>query len=233
MLGGPAAGCRTAATPKPSENPPGRWYVVEPGETLGDVARRAGVPEEDLREVNGIGRSSEVRPGSLVFVLDARGSYGGQEPGGASPAGPAAPALALPRRAAAPGEHARLRWPVGDPRLSSPFGARGGRPHEGIDLHAPTGTPVLAADSGEVIYAGNTLRGYGNMVVLRHAPDLLTVYAHNSVLLVKPGERVASGQRLALSGQSGRATAPHVHFEVRQGEIPRDPLLFLPERSPP
>jgi murein DD-endopeptidase MepM/ murein hydrolase activator NlpD len=114
------------------------------------------------------------------------------------------------------------------PRVTSLFGARWGRPHEGIDLVAPVGTPVIAADGGEVVYAGNTVRGYGNMVVLRHRDDLMTVYAHNSVLLVKVGAIVQAGDRIALSGQSGHATGPHVHFEVRRGQTPRDPLQFLP-----
>jgi len=87
---------------------------------------------------------------------------------------------------------------------------------------------VLAADAGEVVYAGNKLHGYGNMVVIRHSGDLMTVYAHNSVVLVKAGERVKLGQRVALSGQSGHATGPHLHFEVRKAQIPRDPMRFLP-----
>jgi lipoprotein NlpD len=96
-------------------------------------------------------------------------------------------------------------------------------------LPAPVGTPVFAAADGEVAYAGSGVRGYGNMLVIRHAGDLLTVYAHNSVLLVARGQPVRAGDRIALVGQSGHATGPHLHFEVRAGEIPRDPMLFLPE----
>lgn len=124
----------------------------------------------------------------------------------------------------------RLRWPLQYVQIISGYGPRWGRVHEGIDLVAPTGTPVLAAAAGEVVYSGNRIRGYGNMVVVKHDGELMTVYAHNSVLLVKAGDRVDAGQAVALSGQSGRASGPHLHFEVRRGQVPRDPLGFLPTK---
>jgi lipoprotein NlpD len=95
-------------------------------------------------------------------------------------------------------------------------------------MAAPIGTPVLAAAPGSVIYAGDQVRGYGNMVVLKHADGLVTVYAHNSVLLVQAGETVALGQEVARVGDTGRSTGPHLHFEVRRRDIPQDPLQFLP-----
>ena len=232
-------GCRPTVTPSHPEPPLGRWYQVAPGETLGDIARRSGVPEEDLLEVNGFRSAAEARPGRMIFVLDGPLV---ERPGGPLPEPPPSPgdpatqpggtgATAGAVRAAQSGPPARLRWPVEAPRVTSLFGSRWGRPHEGIDLQAPVGTPVLAADGGQVVYAGNTVRGYGSMVVLRHPDDLLTVYAHNSVLLVKVGAVVRAGDRIALSGQSGHATGPHVHFEVRRAQIPRDPLQFLPGRN--
>lgn len=86
----------------------------------------------------------------------------------------------------------------------------------------------MAAAAGQVLYAGDGLRGYGNLVVLQHAGDLLTVYAHNSELLVRTGERVTAGQLIARVGQTGNASGPHLHFEVRVGQIPRDPIPYLP-----
>jgi murein DD-endopeptidase MepM/ murein hydrolase activator NlpD len=225
-------GCHSAARPMHPVGAPGRWYVVAAGETLADVARRAGVPEEDLLEVNGLHSATEVQPGRLIFVIaDQRARP--QEAVALEPAPDEGPPPLVP-----PPKGARFRWPVDAPRITSLFGTRWGRMHEGIDLTAPIGTPVYAAAAGEVVYAGSVVRGYGNMVVLKHESDLMTVYAHNSVLLVKVGDRVGFGQRVALSGQSGRATGPHVHFEVRRREIPRDPLPYLPdlraarERSP-
>jgi len=235
-------GCRTSARPMHPQSPLGHWYRMEAGESLGDVARRNGVLEEDLLEVNGFRSAAEARAGRTIFVLN------GPEPtaGGANPAGGTATTTSPPSGPgqtdssasaggltppAAVGPPARLRWPVESPRVTSQFGSRWGRHHEGIDLSAPIGTPVVAADGGEVVYSGNTVRGYGNMIVLKHLDGLMTVYAHNSVLLVKVGAVVRAGDRIALSGQSGHATGPHVHFEVRRAEVPRDPLQFLPGRA--
>lgn len=220
-----AAAC-TPSRPPPlhPETPPGRWYVVDRGETLDDIARRAGVPAEDILELNGL-RRADVKPGKLLFVLEAERPAAAAAPPARSPSTPA-PSLSVPLAVAT----GVLRWPL-DPAtvtVGSPFGPRGGRAHDGIDLPAPLGTPVYAAADGVVIYAGDVIRGYGNMVVLQHGGDLLTVYAHNSVLLVHQGQSVRAGDRLALVGQSGRASGPHLHFEVRQAQIPRDPVTWLP-----
>jgi septal ring factor EnvC (AmiA/AmiB activator) len=123
------------------------------------------------------------------------------------------------------GSCARLSWPVDAP-ISSGFGVRDGRPHDGIDLAAVTGTEVHAACDGVVAYAGEKLRGYGRLVILDHG-GLATVYAHNSALLVREGQAVLRGGVIALSGQTGHATAPHVHFEVRRDSRPVDPLEYL------
>jgi murein DD-endopeptidase MepM/ murein hydrolase activator NlpD len=197
--------------------PPGQWYVVAPGETLDLIARRAGVPAEDLLELNGFESAALVKPGTLLFVMTAAAP----EPTTAPP-----PAAAVTDSGSPPA----LRWPLTTIHvlIGSPFGARWGKPHEGIDLPAPVGTPVFAAADGRVVYAGAGIRGYGNLIVLKHAGDLLTAYAHNSVLLVSQGQSVRSGDRIALVGQSGHATGPHLHFEVRRGQIPRDPMSYLP-----
>jgi murein DD-endopeptidase MepM/ murein hydrolase activator NlpD len=194
-----------------AEGPAGRWYVVDEGETLGAIAVKTGVPAEDILEINGLERAEQVTPGTLLYLLEGR------------PPVDVAPALVA---RAAPGR-GHLLWPLAKPTVGSAFGTRDGRPHEGIDLPAPVGTPVLAAASGRVVYAGNGIRGYGNLIVLQHAGDLLTVYAHNSSLLVGQGDEVRAGQRVALVGQTGHATGPHLHFEVREGQIPRDPMAFL------
>jgi murein DD-endopeptidase MepM/ murein hydrolase activator NlpD len=197
------------------ENPPGHWYVVGAGETLELIAHAAGVPLEDIRELNGIERDDQVKPGTLLFVLTG-------PPPGEPPPPPPGGDPAAPRQP--------LRWPLTTIPvvIGSPFGARWGKPHEGIDLPAPIGTPVFAAADGRVVYAGSAIRGYGNLIVIKHAGDLLTAYAHNSVLLVSQGQPVRAGDRIALVGQSGHATGPHLHFEVRSGQIPRDPMTYLP-----
>jgi murein DD-endopeptidase MepM/ murein hydrolase activator NlpD len=182
------------------------------------IARRADVPMADLIEINGLAAATDVRPGQMIFILASPRQL--LPPTGADDQLPPLAMTGTP-----------LRWPLASGRIvvGSPFGTREGRPHEGIDLPAPVGTPVFAAADGRVVYAGNGIRGYGNMIVVRHAGDLLTVYAHNSVLMVSQGQPVRAGDRIALVGQSGRASGPHLHFEVRSGQIPRNPMGFLPQ----
>lgn len=195
---------------------PGAWHVVLAGETSGSIAKQAGIPLEDFLEINGLKRGESLAPGRPVFLLGTGAAQ-------ANAAQPVASPSSSEGQSSAP-----LRWPVAQPRLTSRFGARWGKPHEGIDMAAPIGTPVFAAAAGSVIYAGDEVRGYGNMVVVKHADDLSTVYAHNSVLLVRTGDSVEAGQEIARVGDTGRATAPHLHFEVRRRDTPQDPLQFLP-----
>jgi murein DD-endopeptidase MepM/ murein hydrolase activator NlpD len=122
----------------------------------------------------------------------------------------------------------RLRWPLDAGVVSSEFGARWGKLHKGIDIAADSGEPVYAVADGEVIYAGNGLRGYGNVVILQHDGRLSSLYAHNSELKVKQGDRVTQGTLLALLGSTGRSTGPHVHFEIREGDTAVNPRGVLP-----
>ena len=116
-------------------------------------------------------------------------------------------------------------WPVHGV-LTSPFGWRWGRMHEGIDLAVPTGTPVVAAAAGIVIVAG-WMGGYGNLVVIDHGNGIATAYGHNSSVAVSYGQSVAQGQLISYSGSTGHSTGPHVHFEVRVNGSPVDPLGYL------
>ena len=132
-----------------------------------------------------------------------------------SPSGYASPS-------GAPG---RLQWPVSGP-VTSGFGMRWGRMHEGIDIAVSSGTPVHAAGAGRVVYAG-WMSGYGNIVVLDHGGGLSTAYGHNTSVAVPVGQDVAAAQVIAYSGSSGHSTGPHVHFEVRVNGEPVDPLGYL------
>jgi murein DD-endopeptidase MepM/ murein hydrolase activator NlpD len=122
-------------------------------------------------------------------------------------------------------------WPITGP-VSSEFGARSspyGRSwefHPGLDIRALSGTPVAAAGSGTIVYAGR-MRGYGNMVVVDHGVGLKTVYAHLSAIYAELGRRVETGQVIGAVGQTGRATGPHLHYEVRVGTAPVDPMCYL------
>jgi murein DD-endopeptidase MepM/ murein hydrolase activator NlpD len=116
-------------------------------------------------------------------------------------------------------------WPVHG-ILTSTFGWRWGRMHEGIDLAVGTGTPVVAAASGTVIVAG-WMGGYGNLVVIDHGNGIATAYGHNTSVAVSYGQSVAQGQLISYSGSTGHSTGPHVHFEVRVNGTPVDPLGYL------
>jgi murein DD-endopeptidase MepM/ murein hydrolase activator NlpD len=120
---------------------------------------------------------------------------------------------------------AGLIWPVSGP-ITSPFGARWGRMHEGIDIGVPSGTPIHAAASGTVIYCGWET-GYGNLVVLDNGNNLATAYAHQSSIAVSCGQHVDQGQTLGYVGCTGHCFGPHLHFEVRIGGAPVDPLGYL------
>ena len=113
-------------------------------------------------------------------------------------------------------------WPVNGV-LTSGFGWRWGRMHEGIDIAAPQGSPVVAAAAGTVIYAG-WMGGYGNLVVIDHGGGIATAYGHNSAIAVGGGQSVAQGQVVSYCGSTGHSTGPHVHFEVRVNGSPVDPL---------
>lgn len=114
-------------------------------------------------------------------------------------------------------------------RVVSLFGWRDRRKvHEGLDFKASIGTPVYAAERGVVSYVGRSLSGYGLIVVINHGGGWSSVYAHLSRALVKRGSRVSKGGQIAYSGNTGRSTGPHLHFEIRKGADPLDPLVFLP-----
>jgi len=121
----------------------------------------------------------------------------------------------------------QLSWPLKSVHVTSEFGVRNGEPHEGIDFRALSGTPVYASHDGTVLYSGSRIGGYGNLIVLKHPSGISTVYAHNSRLFVRKGHQVRRGQRIALSGTTGKSTGPHLHFEVRAGLKAVDPLRFM------
>jgi murein DD-endopeptidase MepM/ murein hydrolase activator NlpD len=130
-------------------------------------------------------------------------------------------------KAEATGAVPTFRWPVRGKVIAS-YGAKtNGKSNDGINLAVPEGTPVKAAEDGVVAYAGNELKGYGNLVLVRHSNGYVTAYAHASELLVKRGDTIKRGQVIAKSGQSGEVASPQLHFEIRKGPSPVDPLQFL------
>ena len=211
----------TSADPHVEPDLVGVIHVVRKGETIYRIARTYGIEVRDLMEVNDIGDPRQLLVGMELFVP------GALRPLDVPPLPPGAipepEPEAMPR---APPANPTLRWPL-QGVLYSRFGVRQGQRHDGIDIAAPEGTPVVAAAEGTVVYAGRQA-GYGAIVILRHGNGLVTLYAHNSAILVKEGDRVAAGTSIARVGQSGRTSGPHLHFEVREGTRPRNPLFYLP-----
>lgn len=126
---------------------------------------------------------------------------------------------------------AGLLWPVAQGKITSGFGPRGASVHEGVDIRGAQGVSIRAAASGRVVFSG-TIGGYGRTIVIYHGDGVSTIYAHNEVNLRDVGERIRQGQIIARLGQSGRATAPHLHFEVRKHGRPLNPMSFSFTRVP-
>ncbi|MGY4370950.1 murein DD-endopeptidase MepM/ murein hydrolase activator NlpD [Bradyrhizobium sp. LB1.3] len=134
-----------------------------------------------------------------------------------------APAKAAETTSALP----TFRWPVRG-KVVTTYGAKtNGKSNDGINLAVPEGTPIKAAEDGVVAYSGNELKGYGNLILVRHSNGYVTAYAHASELMVKRGDTIKRGQVIAKSGQSGEVASPQLHFEIRKGSSPVDPLQFL------
>jgi len=224
-----------AASPTPASAPapavPGRPAEVAvtelppPSPSVGAPARSPPPPSPSPPSVQPIAPPTPLPPPA---------SSGG--PPRPSPAPPPAPAAAppppeqsasLPPPSGGKGS-AIFLWPV-EGRVIARYGpSAAGTHNDGINIAAPTGTPVLAADAGTVAYAGNELRGYGNLILIKHANGWMTAYAHNAVLLVKRGDKVRRGQMIARVGATGTVNEPQLHFEVRKGTRALDPAEYLP-----
>ena len=226
-------------------------HIVAPGESMLGIARRHGVT------ITALARANKIQPYAKISIGERLTIPGGhpvvaERPVAAAPqlakpntvpaekvasapvqnARIATPEThttteSLPRTAEAAGSLPSFRWPV-KARITGPFGAKiNGATNDGINLAVPEGTPVKAADDGVVAYAGNELKGYGNLVLVRHANGYVSAYANASELLVKRGDTVKRGQVIAHAGQTGNVTSPQLHFEIRKGSTPVDPTKYL------
>ena len=193
-------------------------HVVRPGQTLWGIAREHGVAIEALIRANGLTPKSRLRVGQRLSIPLSEVQEGSQEP-------PSLADIVLERPPATPA--VSFMRPVPGP-IVSPFGPRGVAWHGGIDLRAERHDPIHAAAAGMVITSGWE-RAYGHVVKIWHPSDLMTVYAHNLENLAKVGDWVEQGQVIATVGSTGRATAPHLHFEIRLNGRKYNPAFWLPE----
>jgi lipoprotein NlpD len=241
------------APPSPRVAAADGTYMVQPGDTLFSIAAAFGRDVKDLARWNNlddptvirVGQSLRVVPPSAesVAVLPVapttpaapRPLDGARAPGAAPPAAGApsaetatapGPMAAIPEtRPSAPAPSADWIWPVNG-RVIDRFDEKR---NKGIGIAGKEGDPVVASADGQVVYSGSGLRGYGNLVILKHSDDFISAYAHNRQILVKQGQMVKRGQRIAEVGSS-EADQPKLHFEIRRQGKPVDPLAYLPPR---
>jgi len=204
------------------------YHRVQPQETLASIGRRYHVAYESLALLNGLRDPSAIEVGQLLLVRysDERVKEELQR----------ARASQTSTAALRGAQGGRLGWPVGGGRIVSEFGPRGSSFHDGLDIAAPSGTPIYAAHPGQVAYSADGLGGYGKLIVLKSRTTLMTVYAHNSKMFVREGDTVQRGQKIAEVGQTGHASGPHLHFEVRTKDragryVAIDPLPLVDNSS--
>ena len=233
---------------------PGIYHVVKKGENLYRIGKAYGINHVTLARTNRIRDARDLRIGRRLFVPGATRRLPVEiitpikEPVRRAPAATAppsgtrrTPSAGTAARASAanpPRNTARVRrpragsrrqgftWPVRG-KITARFEPRHDSLNDGIDIAAPPGTPVRATLAGQVIYS-DRLRGYGNLIILRHRGGYASVYAHNRRNLVKQGQKVTRRQVIAEVGDTGRVTTPHLHFEIRRNNVARDPLSYLP-----
>ncbi|CAG9258908.1 peptidoglycan DD-metalloendopeptidase family protein [Paraburkholderia unamae] len=243
-----------AQPPVPLGPPPPGYYRVKPGDTLYRIALENGQNYRDIATWNNLTNPNQIEVDQLLRVVPPGANASASTPGvvtapvpgvGVAPGAPVAPAAgsaaqpplygsaanaAQPQQppasagdmAAAPGSLA-LAWPVRGPVLNGFDDSK----NKGINIGGAAGDPVKAAGDGRVVYAGNGLRGYGNLIIIKHDATFLTAYAHNRTLMVKEGDAVTKGQKIAEMGNTD-SDRVMLHFEVRRQGKPVDPLKYLP-----
>jgi|LSQX01.1.fsa_nt_gb murein DD-endopeptidase MepM/ murein hydrolase activator NlpD len=225
------------AAPVPPLQLIGSWHTLRDGDTVESIAAHYRIPANTIADVNDLPSAGPIAGRSEIFIpLNA-----GMPPGDGTPptpiataappppASPETPAVAAVTGRCKPAEQACYVWPAAGEVVQT-F-SREAPHHDGLDIAGEEGTPIVAVADGQVLYSGDAILGYGNLLLLRHDDDIITVYAHNKRNLVAEGQTVTQGQRIAEMGRSGSASRVHLHFEVRRGEVPVDPLLYLSDNG--
>lgn len=224
IIPGPGVAATGGSRPKTSTQlKPGTRVVtirLYDGQTLWDVSQTYGASIDEIVELNGLSSADYVRAGQRLRV-PVRNMASIAPRRVAQSLADSAVSVASSAAALAQG----FIWPARG-RLTSRFGWRRWRHHDGIDIAAPYGTPVTAARDGVVVFAG-WYHAYGKAIIVDHGSGLQTLYGHNSKLLVRSGQRVAKGELIAKVGSTGRSTGPHLHFEVRINGRPVNPIKYL------
>ena len=225
-------------------------HVVAAGDTLSKISHHYHKPVNEIAKANNIQPTATLNvgdrliiPGTQASPLKASAPAAAAQPKPVAASAPpkepepvqsasvVAPTDPLDKEAAklAEGNSAipKFRWPANGRVIAGYGPTTNGQQNDGINISVPENTPVKAAEDGIVAYAGNELKGYGNLVLVRHPNGYVTAYAHAKELLVKRGDQVKRGQVIARSGQTGNVNTPQLHFEIRKGSSPLDPTRFL------
>jgi lipoprotein NlpD len=197
-------------------------HIVRTGETLFSIAWRYGKNPDDVARWNRLGDGSLIYPGQVLRLTGPRGTSSGTASRSTSSEPPARP---LPDIPAQPSP--RWAWPTSG-RINVEFGAKPG-PGTGVLINGRTGQPITSAASGRVVYAGSGLIGYGQLIILKHNDTYLSAYGYTASLLVKEGQEVKKGQKIATMGE-GPERKPRLHFEIRRNGKPVNPRQYLPAK---
>jgi murein DD-endopeptidase MepM/ murein hydrolase activator NlpD len=209
---------QSVSRPEPTVVSIGDRYVVRRGDTLSGIAERIDVSMVELAAANHLAAPYRVYAGQKLVLPDPEAFK--VEPAAGKP-------VTIAHGEPPPLSGAGFLWPVNG-KVVGGFGPiNQGQRRDGIDIAAREGAPVLAAEDGIVAYAGDGIRGYGRLILLRHADGYITTYGHNAALLVDAGELVTRGQVIARVGSTGDATRSQLHFELRKGRAPIDPETVL------
>ena len=221
--------------------PTARYHVVEHGDTLYSISRKYNVDVTSLSKLNNLREPYTLKinqklalPASVASdysINESTSQWSSQKTKSSS-------SNYSQRKTTTSSSYSRAKptayrknkfaWPVKGTVISK-YGTIGkGRSNDGINIKAPLGTVVKAADTGKVAYAGNELKGFGNLILIQHNDGWITAYAHNSSFLVKKGQSVNKGTPIAKVGSTGSVNTPQLHFEVRSGKKPLNPLAYLP-----
>jgi murein DD-endopeptidase MepM/ murein hydrolase activator NlpD len=218
LVGGCTRHVVSPERPTPPPERKGVYHVVERHQTLYRICKTYGVDLKRVASLNGIVDPSKIETGQRIFIPGAKKVLKVE--------------IYIDDVVAEQGEKSKIVykkldfiWPV-DGKIVDGFADVERKSHKGIDISSPLGTPIKASNGGKVMYS-NTMKGYGNVVIIRHTEEYVTVYAHNQTNLVEEGTWVEKGQIIGKVGQTGNATGPHLHFEIRKNGKAMDPMLFL------
>lgn len=204
----------------------GSVYTVKRGDTLSRISRMTGTSVRDLARMNGISPPYTIEIGQKLKVSGASKSSGSKK--SSSQTAKVTPSSAVPKSSWPPVGQRCWRWPASGKVVMTYSTSEGG--NKGIDIAGSRGQPVYAAGAGKVVYVGNQLRGYGNLVMIKHNEDYITAYAHNDKLMVNNGKNVKIGQQIATMGSSD-ADSVRLHFQIRYRATAIDPLRYLPPQG--